>query len=150
MADIYKRKPNTKCFICKKGVYRRPINLEKSNGKAYCSQICYGISCRKEKSCVICNKLILSSLHRITCSRICSNKYRKGIKYKLGRPKDKGDEIRAIKIKLFSIRGEKCERCDYYKSEIIQVHHKDRNHRNNDLKNLELVCPNCHFEEHYL
>lgn len=150
MTEQYKRKPNTKCSVCEKSVYRRPINLENSNGKAYCSQACYGISCRKEKSCVICNKLILSCLHQITCSGGCPNIYRKGIKYKLGRPKDKGDGIRAIKTRLFSIRGEKCERCNYDKSEIIQVHHKNRNRKNNDLKNLELVCPNCHFEEHYL
>jgi hypothetical protein len=150
MAEQYKRNPNTKCIICDKKIYRRPIVLERSNGKAYCGQVCYGISCRREKSCVICNKLILSSLHRITCSRRCSNIHREGIKYKLGRPKDKVEEIRAIKNRLLSIRGGKCERCSYSKSEILQVHHKDRNRKNNDFKNLELVCPNCHFEDHYL
>ena len=150
MTELYKRKPNIKCSVCGKGVYRRLINLERSNGKAYCSQSCYGTSCRKEKPCVICDKLILSSLHRITCSRVCSNIYRKGIKYKLGRPKDKVEEIRSIKTRLFSVRGEKCERCGYDKSEILQVHHKDKNRRNNDFKNLEIVCPNCHFEDHYI
>ncbi|MFZ2303908.1 MAG: HNH endonuclease signature motif containing protein [Minisyncoccia bacterium] len=38
----------------------------------------------------------------------------------------------------------------YNKLEILQVHHKDRNRGNNDLSNLELICPNCHYEEHYL
>jgi predicted HNH restriction endonuclease len=32
----------------------------------------------------------------------------------------------------------------------LNVHHKDWNHENNDLGNLELLCPNCHSEEHYL
>ena len=150
MTELYKRKPNIKCSVCGKEVYRRPMNIEKSDGKAYCGQVCYGISCRREKSCIICNKLILSSLHRITCSRSCSNIYRKGIKYKLGRPRDKVEEIRSIKIRLLQARGEKCERCGYNKSEILQVHHKDRNRRNNDFKNLEIICPNCHFEDHYL
>jgi len=150
MTELYKRKPNTKCFVCKKAIYRRPIELERSGGKAYCSQACYGISCRKEKACIICNKLILSSLNRITCSRKCSNVYRKGIKYKIGRPKDKVEEIRSIKIRLLSIRGEKCERCGYNKSKILQVHHKDRNRKNNDFKNLEIICPNCHYEIHNL
>ncbi|OHA46444.1 MAG: hypothetical protein A2541_00550 [Candidatus Taylorbacteria bacterium RIFOXYD2_FULL_36_9] len=68
----------------------------------------------------------------------------------MGRPKDKAEEIRAIKIKLISIRGGKCEQCGYGKSEVLQVHHKDRNSRNNDLNNLEIICPNCHFEDHYL
>ncbi|MBI3573571.1 hypothetical protein HY090_00790 [Candidatus Kaiserbacteria bacterium] len=30
------------------------------------------------------------------------------------------------------------------------MHHKDRNRNNNSLGNLELICPNCHYEEHYL
>ncbi len=94
--------------------------------------------------------MILFGLHRLTCSRGCSNINRKGVKYHLGRPKDKAEEIRAIKIKLISIRGGKCEQCGYGKSEVLQVHHKDRNSRNNDLNNLEIICPNCHFEDHYL
>ncbi len=150
MPELYKRKSNTKCTICGKEIYRRPIELVKTKGRAYCSIACYGISSRREKSCIICNKLILSSFHRITCSRECSNINRKGIKYHLGRPKDKAEEIRAIKIKLISIRGGKCEKCDYSKSEVLQVHHKDRNIRNNDFDNLEIICPNCHFENHYL
>ena len=150
MTELYKRNPNTKCVICKKAIYRRPIETERNGGKAYCGQSCYGISCRKEKPCIICNKLILSSLHRITCSRECSNMHRKGTKYKLGRPRDRVEEIRSIKIRLFLIRGEKCERCGYNKSKILQVHHKDRNPKNNDFKNLEIICPNCHFEDHHL
>ena len=150
MVERYKRKPNIKCSICGKKIYRRPVELKRSNGKAYCGQMCYGISCRIEKPCVICGKLILSGLHRTTCSRKCSNVHREGIKYKMGRPKDKAEEVRSVKIRLFSVRGDKCERCDYNKSEILQVHHKDRNNKNNDLKNLELICPNCHFEDHYL
>jgi hypothetical protein len=149
MPEEYKRKSNVKCSICGKGVYRRPAEIEKNGGKLYCSQACFGLACRKEKPCIICNKLILSGLNRKTCSRECSNIYRKGIKYKLGRPKDKGIEIRSLKIRLLSIRGKKCERCGYSKSEILQVHHKDRNTKNNVLQNLELICPNCHSEEHY-
>ena len=26
----------------------------------------------------------------------------------------------------------------------LEVHHKDGNHYNNDLDNLQLLCPNCH------
>jgi len=54
------------------------------------------------------------------------------------------------KMQLLELRGGVCERCGYSKREILHVHHKDRNRNNNDLKNLELICPNCHYEEHYL
>ncbi|MBI2551090.1 HNH endonuclease [Candidatus Uhrbacteria bacterium] len=30
------------------------------------------------------------------------------------------------------------------------MHHKDRNREHNQLENLELICPNCHYEEHFL
>ena len=150
MPELYKRKSNTKCTICGKEIYRRPVQLEQSGGKSYCGSVCFGLSCRNEKPCVICNKLILSGLNRITCSRTCSNINRTGNKYKLGKPKDKAETFRLIKIELISIKGGKCERCDYGKSEILQVHHKDRNRKNNNLDNLELICPNCHYEDHYL
>ena len=55
-----------------------------------------------------------------------------------------------LKLRLIELRGQQCERCDYDKVEILHVHHKDRNHQNNDLGNLALICPNCHYEDHYL
>ena len=46
---------------------------------------------------------------------------------------------------IFS-KGSICERCSFV-PEIIQqldVNHKDGNHFNNDSKNLETLCANCH------
>ena len=94
--------------------------------------------------------MILAGLNKKTCSRSCANKHREGIKYKIGSPRDKVKSQRAIKLRLLKERGEKCERCIYDKYEILQIHHKDRNRKNNNLENLQLICPNCHFEEHFL
>jgi predicted nucleic acid-binding Zn ribbon protein len=146
----YKRNPNTKCTVCEKPIYRRPVQLKQSAGRAFCGQECYGLASRKEKPCVVCGTPIVASAHKRTCSRACSNTYRAGIKYKIGRPRDKAQEIRALKIRLLEQRDRKCERCGYAKVEILHVHHKDRNRNNNDFSNLELICPNCHYEEHYL
>lgn len=99
---------------------------------------------------MICGTPIPAGLHKKTCSRACANKNRAGIKYKVGRPRDKAQEFRAIKIKLFKERGVTCERCGYSKKEILHVHHKDRDRKNNHFSNLEIICPNCHYEEHYL
>lgn len=148
MTEQYKRNPNTKCSVCSEPIYRRPS--ERNNGKVFCSSSCCGISNRKESPCIICGNLILASLHKKTCSRACANKNRAGMKYKLSLPrKNNVKNQRALKIRLIAIKGKKCERCGYNKLEVLQVHHKDRNRENNDLNNLELVCPNCHFEEHY-
>lgn len=89
-------------------------------------------------------------MHKKTCSRACANIHRAGMTYRIGRPKDRVVSQRALKMRLLSMRGERCERCSYARVEILQVHHKNRNRKDNELKNLELICPNCHFEEHYL
>ena len=150
MSEHYKRNPNTKCLICGNPIYRRPAEIKQNHGRVFCSPTCYAISCRKEIPCVICGKLILSGLNKKTCSRSCSNVNRAGIKYKGGSPRDKVKSQRALKVRLLNKRGQKCERCGYSKFEILHVHHKDRDRKNNELSNLELICPNCHYEEHYL
>lgn len=150
MGEKYKRNPNTKCIVCSKAIYKRPFVLKASSGRVFCSLTCYGVASRKEIPCVVCGKLILSGLNKKTCSRSCSNKNRAGIKYLQNRPRDKVTSLRHIKIRLLKLRGSVCQRCGYSKPEILQIHHKDRDHINNEFSNLELICPNCHYEEHYM
>lgn len=144
----HRRNPNTVCSLCNSPIYRRPVEMRK--GRVFCSQICYGKANRKEHPCVVCDAPILASANKNTCSRACANTHRAGVKYHGRSPKDKVKNQRALKLRLLAVRGYKCEQCDYDKPEILQVHHKDRNRRNNDLENLALICPNCHAEEHYL
>ena len=150
MPEQYERKPNIKCFVCGEDIYRRPKEIEKTEGRAFCNRACYGIFCRKEKPCTVCGKPILANLHKKTCSRACANVQRVGIKYRVGSPNDKVKSQQALKVRLLRERGERCQRCGYSKPEILQVHHRDRNRNHNVLANLELICPNCHCEEHYL
>jgi hypothetical protein len=42
---------------------------------------------------------------------------------------------------------EKCERCGF-NGQALHIHHKDRNHKNNKIDNLEVLCANCHHIEH--
>lgn len=150
MVEQYKRKPNTVCAICEKAIYRRPSVIKLNKNKVFCSQQCFGISCRKEVPCIVCGKPILSGLNKRTCNRSCSNIQRIGIKYKIGRPRDNAKHERALKIKILLERTKVCERCGYDKAEILQIHHKNRDRNDNNMSNLELICPNCHCEEHYL
>lgn len=43
----------------------------------------------------------------------------------------------------------KCEICAFDDKRILQVHHKDKNRKNNTRENVILVCPNCHALEHW-
>ncbi len=55
-----------------------------------------------------------------------------------------------LRQKLLQRTGGKCERCGWDKvPEIFEVHHKDRDRQNNELSNLELLCPNCHQSYHF-
>lgn len=150
MPEKYKRKANTSCSVCKKAIYRRPFQIQENKKGVFCSNACYGFSCRREKPCDVCKKPILAGLNRRTCSKSCSNKSRKGIRYGLERPYDKVKDQRTIKKKILDMRGAECERCKFNIVEVLQVHHKDRKRNNNKSSNLEILCPNCHSIEHYV
>lgn len=49
----------------------------------------------------------------------------------------------------FNSLQNKCNMCGYDKiKEILEVHHIDCNRNNNNIYNLEILCPNCHSEKH--
>lgn len=150
MSEKYNRRPNTHCSVCSKPIYKRPSQIKINNNHVYCSSDCYGIACRIMIPCKICGKPMMSGANKTTCSRECSNKNRTGIKYTRQRRKDNVSNYKFLKIRLLETRGNCCEICGYSKTEILQVHHKDKNRQNNELSNLELICPNCHFEKHFL
>jgi hypothetical protein len=56
--------------------------------------------------------------------------------------------IRSLKKHLIKLKGNICEIC-HNKSWLdnpikLEIHHKDNNRTNNQLNNLQLLCPNCH------
>lgn len=117
-----KKKLNSECYYCKKKIYRKPSKLKKTkNGLFFCSQD-----------------------HKCLAQRISS-----GLKdAQPSHYKDGSSNYRSI---AFSEHDKVCNNCGYNKHiEILQVHHKDRNKKNNLLNNLEILCPNCHSEDHYV
>lgn len=113
--------PNTECFLCKKPLWRKPSSKSKS-GKYFC-----------------CNE------HKNTATELD-----KGNR-DLWSYKDATGRGSYRKRALGNSKTKSCEVCGYSEHPgALQVHHKDCNRSNNSLENLQILCPNCHEEFHYL
>lgn len=147
------RKPNTACIICSTQIYRKPYELKRSGGKAFCGQECYGKFCRKNKKCVICSTQILSKLHKKTCSKKCQelNNKRPDRLHARGRQVSITDyRSRSFRKKFRLDRKNKCQACGYSNISNLPIHHMiERKDGGSDKEeNLLLLCPNCHIEIH--
>ncbi len=47
---------------------------------------------------------------------------------------------------LLSLLGDECEKC--HSRENLELHHRDRNRLNNDIRNIQLLCRECHLGVH--
>ncbi len=46
---------------------------------------------------------------------------------------------------------QKCEICRYCENESsLDIHHKDWDHENNNIENLQIICSNCHRKLRYI
>jgi predicted nucleic acid-binding Zn ribbon protein len=126
------------------------INIDKD--KKFCSRRCsvtYNNKKRnkKKKKCLNCDS-ITSNIK--FCCKECELIFKKNeIRSKI----ENGDttlDFRAYKYFLIQKYGEKCSKCGWCEVNPtsgkipIELEHKDGNSENNELENLELLCPNCH------
>lgn len=149
------RKPNCSCGICEKEMYRRPFQIKAAkDGILYCSQICFGISCRKEIPCVVCEKPILSSQNKVTCSKLCQTIRDADLQrnHMKGRKLTVSSSItsRLQKAEFIKRRGGVCACCGNDTLKILNVHHiiERCNGGSDEEDNLIVLCPNCHAEVH--
>lgn len=111
-----------------------------------CKCACCGVELYKSLS-----KLKAAKHHLIFCSRACKEKSQRigGIQ-EIQPPHYKDGESAYRKIARREKDATSCERCGYnIHPEILEVHHRDGNRKNNALENLEILCPNCHDWHHY-
>lgn len=117
------------------------------NTAKYCSRHCYYKAQHLKGSvivsCAHCGRDFRASPSekRKFCSRACVSKSH----HKVWKP-----SFTTVR-KALNVRGQmlSCESCGYDKhSDILGVHHKDGNRKNNSRRNLEILCPNCHSLRH--
>lgn len=127
------------CSGCGKEFKRHAGHLT----QRYCSVKCRDTKSEPPRRCKFCDREFTARRPTMLyCSRACG-----------ARNRFKGKQTYQVstraKAALMS-DDPQCGRCGYHKvAGILQIHHKDRNKRNNTPENVELVCPNCHEEEHF-
>jgi hypothetical protein len=93
-----------------------------------------------EKNCPVCNKLITGKKSFVdratTCSYACSNKH-----FRTG-PNNGNWKDDVYRTTCFHHHGKRCIICN--ESNIVEAHHYDENHNNNDPRNLVPLCPTHH------
>ena len=77
------------------------------------------------------------------CSRSCSN----SVGGKTKAEKYHGDEVAKYRTVALRHHAHQCIVCGFDK--IVDIHHIDENHNNNDPKNLVCLCPNHHKMYHH-
>jgi HNH endonuclease len=143
------------CHHCGK-IFRRPPSGD-GKDRSFCSRACYDASrqndvdtrnrpvgrCGKNPvQCQHCGKTfyvktsVLSSRTNLYCSRACK---------RLGSVTT-GSHIPKEYIRRTQPR--QCTVCGIDDSDVLEIHHKDRNRKNNKLENLIVLCANCHTKIH--
>lgn len=115
-----KKTNNKTCAWCFKPFYRKPSKAPSKSGLYFC--------CRK---------------HKDMAQRM------EGLEDLQPEHYGTGLSSRSYRYKALERYGHCCNRCHYDKNlDVLEVHHKDRDRANNHISNLEVLCKNCHHEEH--
>jgi len=97
------------------------------------------------------SKLKASKSGLVFCSRTCKDTAQKIGGIKEIQPSHYTDSRKDYRKTAKEFLKHKCSNCGYDKHpEVLQVHHKDRNREDNSIENLEILCPTCHEEDHFL
>lgn len=150
------------CLSCTKEFDARLADHKRGRAN-YCSLTCVAshtntlrpkVTHEPNVECAYCHKAFYMNPSKLKNSksgyRFCCRGH-KDIAQRLGgieaiQPDHYGTGYRAL---AWSSLPHKCNRCGYDNViDILQVHHRDHDHSNNELSNLEILCPNCHALEH--
>lgn len=158
----------TQCLNCQQDFEAQAREIKRGNGK-FCSISCSSthrakmIRAKLVPNCICAqcgeefyrnaSKRRLSKSGLQFCNRICKEKAQRigGIKAIQPDHYNNGSGARYYRNLALRHYPHKCNRCGYSKClSVIEAHHKDHDRSNNQLENLELLCRNCHGEEHHL
>ena len=103
-----------------------------------------------EKICPVCNKKFLDKKdherEKTTCSHSCSNTYFRSGKNNPNWKEEISQTEWGYRKACFLKWEKRCILCGF--DMVVEVHHLDENHFNNDPQNLVPLCPNHHKALH--
>lgn len=122
--------------------------------RKFCSKSCStifnnskrGYKLKEVKQCLNCKK---ETKNKYCCNK-CQGEYERKLIFEKIQNGDTTLYEKNYKNYLIHKYGEKCMKCGWSERHPItdkvpiQLEHKDGNSENNNLDNLELLCPNCH------
>lgn len=160
---LYYNEPNGKkrygiikeCLHCEREFLVRNDWKEKVT---MCSKFCnYEMQDKKIKlNCDWCKKSFSKQSSKLTnsksgfyfCTKECKDNAQKIDGLKEIHPNHYKDGYSNYSERAFKKYGCKCVDCNITIKALLQVHHKDGNRENGDIKNLEIVCSNHHALRH--
>ena len=141
----------TTCAVCAKDIDIRPSKVREEGN--YCSKECYGKAKTAKhavtRKCDYCGADVTMpkskrAVGACYCNKSCAAKAKTGNKSSQWSGGASSYRVRGLRE-----YGAKCNRCGYCEHEkVLQVHHVDHDRSNNEIDNLEVICPTCHSVEH--
>jgi hypothetical protein len=144
---------SVKCCVCEIKIVRPVSRIKK---RIFCSSQCYATDVKTRRRVLVCgqcgkhttrppSKLKQSKSGVYFCCRKC-----KDTAQRIGgivdiHPEHYADGKYAYRNRALRELGEACQDCGYAQQlKMLDVHHKDGDRLNNELKNLEVLCVWCH------
>jgi 5-methylcytosine-specific restriction endonuclease McrA len=146
-----------KCDYCDASINKKPSQV-KLYKHSFCDKYCRSNYFSKKfiTECKTCRKEVerrnseKNNNGNYFCSKSCSSSWNNQLRKRENHPNWKTGK-NSYRVYALREKENKCERCGYDKyTEILQVHHKNKDRNDTSLENLELLCPNCHCIEHYV
>src|ERR1035437_9291762 len=147
------RKPNTKCFICSKSIYKRPVHIKRQK-YVFCSRICYGVNNKRLKNrvCDFCKIEFTPTKHQQKfCSHSCAaSKLRGTYKKNFHGARLQNNTERKLFVLRDRFHFTHCmiQGCAYDKTYDIHRLIPGKQGGKYEIGNIFAICPNHHAETH--
>lgn len=135
------------------------MNLLKNGWKQYCSNECRNNNKKIKCNCANCGKELYktpseikrSKTGNVFCNKSCAASFNNS-HYRIGNnnPNWKGGTYTSKTHTRIAYRKyvHECAMCGTNEECVLEVHHIDENHENNNEDNLIILCSNCHSRVH--